>query len=121
MTTPSFQFFEGQQTINNSIARITVRKGGVLVLTQAAIDMLGDGVAAVQVGYDPDRKAVGVRAAAEDVAGAYKLREQKSGAARMVNGKRLFALHGLTVDAAESFDVEAFGGGVIGFRFDMAA
>ena len=121
MTTPSFQFFEGHQTVNNSVAKITVRKGGVLVLTQAAIDMLGDGVAAVQVGYDPDRKAIGVRAAAEDVAGAYKLREQKSGAARMVNGKRLFALHGLTVETAESFDVEDFGDGVIGFRFNKAA
>ena len=121
MTNPRFQFFEGIQTVNNSVAKITVRKGGVLVLTQAAIDMLGDGAAAVQVGYDPEKKAVGVRAAAEDVAGAYKLREQKSGGARMVNGKRLFALHGLATETAESFDVEDFGDGVIGFRFDKAA
>ena len=121
MTTPSFQFFEGHQTVSNSVAKITVRKGGVLVLTQAAIDMLGDGVAAVQVGYDPEKKAVGVRAAADTADGAYKLRAQKSGAARMVNGKRLFALHGLTVETAESFDVENFGDGVIGFRLDKAA
>lgn len=39
----------------------------------------------------------------------------------MVNGKRLFALHGLTVGAAESFDVEDFGDGVIGFRLNKAA
>ncbi len=39
-----FQFFEGATSESTTAPRITVRKGGVLVLTQAAVEMLGDGV-----------------------------------------------------------------------------
>ena len=39
-----FQFFEGTTTESATAARITVRKGGILVLTRAAIAMLGDEV-----------------------------------------------------------------------------
>ena len=54
-TMSGFQFFEGT-TESAAAARITVRKGGILVLTRAAVEMLGDDVAAVQVGYNPETR-----------------------------------------------------------------
>ena len=45
-----FKFYEGITSENSAAPRVTVRKGGVLVLTQAAVDLLGDGVTHVQLG-----------------------------------------------------------------------
>jgi hypothetical protein len=42
-----FTFFEGGATVNSTTSRVTVRKTGQLVLTEAAVAMLGDDVEAV--------------------------------------------------------------------------
>jgi hypothetical protein len=110
-----FTFFEGTTTESAEVARITVRKGGILVLTAAAVGMLGDEVERVQVGFNPETGAIGLRAAAEGAAGSYRLRQQKGTPARLVDGKRVFAHHGLTADKARSYEAEDFGDGVVGF------
>ncbi len=53
----SFEFYEGAKTDSETTAQVTVRKGGQLVLTQAAVAMLGEGVEAVQVGFNPETRA----------------------------------------------------------------
>lgn len=114
MSASDFQFYQGPATDSADVAKITVRRGGVLVLTQAAVAMLGDGVERVQVGYNPKTRAVGLRGAAKDNQGAYRLRQQANSVSRLVDGKRVFAHHGLMVGKAQSFDAQDFGDGVVG-------
>lgn len=109
-----FEFFEGVAS-ENTAPRITVRRSGQLVLTKGAVDMLGDGVTHVQLGYNPEKKAVALRAAGEDVKGRYLLRAQRNSKSRLVDGKRFLAHHEVGVEKATGFAVEDFGGGLVGF------
>jgi hypothetical protein len=111
----SFEFFEGART-DNRAPKITVRRSGQVSLTGAAVALLGEGVTAVQLGYDVTTKAVGIRPAPEGTRGRYKLRQQANRSG-LVDGRRFFAHHGLTLAEARTFDAEAFGQGIVGFRF----
>ena len=115
MSTNGFEFFEGTTTESSSTPKITVRKGGLLVLTQAAVAMMGDDVTHVRIGYNKDTRAIGICAASETDSGRYTLRKQKSTVSRVVDGKRFFAHHDLSCDSAQSFTAEEFGNGIIGF------
>ena len=75
-----------------------------MVLTKATVDMLGTDVTSVQVGYNPKTRAVGIRAAETDGPGSYLLRQQGKSVSRLVDGKRVFAHHGLKVEKAASYD-----------------
>ncbi len=44
------------------------------------------------------------------------MRQQKNSARLLVDGKRLFALHGIAVEKAHTVDAEDFGDGIIGFH-----
>lgn len=114
----SFEFFEGART-ESKAPQITVRKSGQMVLTGAAVALLGEGVSHVQVGYDPKARAVGIRPAPEDGRGRYRLRPQTNGSS-LVDGRRFFAHHGVTLEKAQTFDAETFGEGLVGFRFNEA-
>ena len=116
-----FKFYEGITSENSAAPRVTVRKGGVLVLTQAAVDLLGDGVTHVQLGFNEKTKAVGIRPTVEEAKGRYLLRAQKNGSSRLVDGKRFFAHQGVALETARRFDVEAFGDGIIGFHLTEAS
>ena len=107
--TTDFTFFEGAATVNSTTPRVTVRKTGQLVLTEAAVAMLGEGVEAVQIGFDPKARAVGIRPAAEGGRGVLKLRRQPNGRSRLIDCKRFFAHHGLTVEKARGIEVETHG------------
>ena len=122
MTTPTthFNFFEGA-TSQHTEPQITVRRGGLMVLTQGAVDMLGDDVTHVQLGYDDTTKAIALRAASADTKGRYLLRQQRNGSTRLVDGKRFMSYNGLKFDKATRFDVETFGDGLIGFTFSTAS
>jgi hypothetical protein len=111
-----FEFFEGTATVHSTTPRVTVRKSGQLVLTEAAVALLGEEVGAVQIGYNTKTRAVGIRPAPEGGRGVLKLRVQPNGRSRLVDAKRFFAHHGLAVDKARGLAVEDFGGGVVGFR-----
>ncbi len=109
-----FDFYEGT-TSENTTPRITVRKGGQLVLTRGAVEMLGDGVEHVQIGYNTKTQVVGIRAATEDSKGRYRLRSQGSNGLHLVTGKRFFAHYGLDVSKARTFDAERIEDGLVGF------
>jgi len=111
-----FEFFEGTATVNSTSPRVTVRKAGQLVLAEAAVAMLGEGVETVQIGYNAKSRVVGIRPAAEGGRGVLKLRAQPNGRSRLVDAKRFFAHRGLAVDKARGLEVEDFGGGIVGFR-----
>jgi hypothetical protein len=113
--TTSFDFFEGTRT-ENKAPQITVRKSGQLVLTGAAVALLGEGVTHVQLGYDAKARAVGIRPAPEEGRGRYRLRVQKNGSS-LVDGRRFFAHHGLAPEKARTYEAESFGDGLVGFRF----
>ncbi len=117
----NFEFYEGTKTDGATKALVTIRKGGQLVLTQAAVAMLGDGATHVQIGLDPDSRAIGIRAADEAAQGRYRLRAQGTGGRRLVDGKRLFALHGINIEKARTFDAENFGDGIVGVTLPDAA
>ena len=114
-TTPTFEFFEGNLSESSAKPQVTVRKGGLMVVTRAAVDMLGDEVSHVQLAFDAKRRAVGIRAATDEAAGAYRLRTQQKSPARLVGGKRFFKHHGLDTDKAATYEVQDFGNGIIGF------
>ena len=111
-----FEFFEGTATVNSTSPRVTVRKAGQLVLTEAAVAMLGEGVEHVQIGFNAKSRVVGIRSAAAEVRGALKLRAQPNGRSRLVDAKRFFAHRALSIDKARGLEVEDFGSGVVGFR-----
>ncbi len=110
-----FDFYEGT-TSENTAPRITVRKGGQLVLTSGAVDMLGDDVEFVQLAYNRAKGIVGIRSADENAKGRYRLRTQKNSGSRLVTGKRFFTHNGLTSDKARTFDAEEFADGIVGFK-----
>ena len=110
-----FDFYEGTAT-ENTAPRITVRKGGQLVLTSGTVDMLGDDPAFVQLGFNRRTGVVGIRAATEDAKGGYRLREQKNSESRLVTGKRFFAHNSLAIEKAQTFDAEEYDGGIVGFQ-----
>jgi len=111
-----FEFFEGTATVNSTTPRVTARKAGQLVLTEAAVAMRGEGVEAVQIGFNAKSRVVGIRPAPEGGRGVLKLRAQPNGRSRLVDAKRFFAHRGLAVDKARGLEVEDFGGGIVGFR-----
>ena len=111
----SFEFYEGSVS-EGTAPKITVRKGGQLVLTSGAVDMLGDDIEFVQLAYNAAKGIVGLRAATEDAKGRYRLREQKNSESRLVTGKRFFAHNGLKIEKAQTFDAEEYDGGIVGFQ-----
>ena len=48
-TTSTFEFFQGTVSESSSLPRITVRRGGLMVITRAAVDLLGDDVSGAGV------------------------------------------------------------------------
>jgi hypothetical protein len=113
--TTQFDFFEGTRS-ETQTPQVTVRKSGQLVLTPPAVAMLGDDVTHVQMGYDPNTRAVALRAASNGAKGRYRLRAQSNGGS-LVDGRRFLAHHGLKVEKAQRFPAEEFGDGMVGFRF----
>ena len=75
-TTPSYESFEGNLSESSAKPQVTIRKGGLMVVPRAAVDMLGDEVTHAQLAFDAKRRAVGTRAATNEAAGAYRLRIQ---------------------------------------------
>ena len=122
---PSFEFFEGNVSVSSSRPQITLRKGGLIVLSRATVDMLKgdapDDVTHVQLAYNASNGSVGVRACELGTAGAYTLRSQKKNPARLIGGKRFFKHHDLHVTAAATYIAEDFGNGIVGFRFPDTA
>ena len=116
--TTQFDFFEGSRT-ETQTPQVTVRRSGQMVLTPPAVAMLGDDVTHVQLGYDADTGAVGLRAAPNGSKGRYRLRAQSNGGS-LVDGRRFLSHHGLKVEKAQRFPAESFGDGLVGFRFPEA-
>ena len=113
---PAFEFFQGNLSESSSSPQITVRRGGLMVLTAAAAEMLGEGVERVQLAYDRSTGTVGIRAASGDAPGAYLLRHQAKSPNRLVGGKRFFTYNGIPSEKAVTFEAVCYGDGLIGFR-----
>ncbi len=109
-----FVFFEGSSS-ENTAPRITVRKGGQMVLTRGTVEMLGGDVTHVQLGFDPKTKRVGIRAAGEEAKGSYRLRSQGTNGLHLVAGKRFFAHYGIEIGKAQGFDAEKLEDSLVGF------
>ncbi|HEX4953025.1 MAG TPA: hypothetical protein VF017_06490 [Thermoanaerobaculia bacterium] len=73
-------------------------------------------MAHVQLGYDTVTRAVGIRPEPEGARGRYKLRRQPNRSA-LLDVRRFFAHHVLSVGEPRTFDAEAFGQVIVGFRF----
>ena len=116
-TTSTFEFFQGTLSESSTSPRVTVRRGGLMVITRAAVDLLGDDVSRVQLAYNRKTGDVGIRAASDDMPGSYLLRTQPKSPSRLVSGKRFFQHHSLPVEKAQTFPVREFGNGIIGFQF----
>lgn len=114
-TTHGFDFFEGTATAHSQEPRVTVRRGGLMVITPAAVEMLGDDVTHVQLGLNPKTNTVAIRKADAKAKGRYRLRTQKNSPMLLVGGKKFFAHHNLAIDKAESFDATQIADGLVGF------
>jgi hypothetical protein len=112
--TTGFQFFEGTRSTTTS-PQVTVRRSGQMVLTPAAVAMLGDGATHVQFGYDPDSRTVALRSAPKSAKGRYRLRSQSNGSS-LVDGRRFMAHYELQVEKAQRFPAEELADGMVGFR-----
>ena len=67
-----------------------------MVLTSAAVALLGDDATHVQFGYVPSRAVVAIRKAPAETRGRYRLRRQPNGSS-LADARRFFAHHGLKV------------------------
>jgi hypothetical protein len=112
--TTGFQFFEGTRTTTTS-PQVTVRRSGQMVLTPAAVAMLGDDATHVQFGYDPDTRTVALRSASNGAKGRYRLRAQANGSS-LVDGRRFMAHYELQVEKAQRFPAEELADGMVSFR-----
>ena len=118
LSVTGFEFFQGNATESRTRPQITVRRGGLMVLTRAAVDLLGNDVTHVQLAHNPKTGAVGVRACDAEVSGCYRLRQQKNSPSWLVGGKRFFRHHDLDIDKARTYDAQEFGQGIVGFRLN---
>ena len=114
-TTHGFDFYEGTANAHSQEPRITVRSGGLMVITPAAVELLGDDVTHVQLGLNPKTNTVAIRKAADNAKGRYRLRTQKNSTMLLVGGKKFFTHHNLTIEKAESFDATKIADGLVGF------
>jgi hypothetical protein len=112
--TTGFQFYEGTRSTTQS-PQVTVRRSGQMVLTPAAVAMLGDDATHVQFGFDPDTRTVALRSAPKGAKGRYRLREQANGSS-LVDGRRFMAHYELQVEKAQCFPAEELAEGMVGFR-----
>ena len=112
---PSFKFFEGNASESRTKAQVTVRRGGLMVITQAAVDLLSENPTHVQLAYDAETRAIGIRSCAPDASGCYTLRTQAKSPSRLVGGGRFFKHHDLDTEQATTFDAVDFGNGIMGF------
>lgn len=112
--TTGFQFFKGTRSTTQS-PQVTVRRSGQMVLTPAAVAMLGDDATHVQFGYDPDTRTVALRSAPKGAKGRYRLRSQSNGSS-LVDGRRFMAHYELQVEKAQRFPAEELTEGMVGFR-----
>ena len=117
-STPSFEFFEGNVSESGNTPRITIRRGGLMVVTRAAAEMLGDDVSHIQFAYDRPNGAIGIRAATAETAGSYRLRTQRKSPSRLVGARRFLKYHEIKTEKATTYEVRDFGNGIIGFRLD---
>lgn len=113
---PAFEFFQGNLSESCSRPQITIRRGGLMVLTRAAAEMLGEGIKKVQLAFDRNTGTVGIRAADDDAPGGYLLRTQGKSPNRLVGGKRFFKYNGIQAEKAATFDAISYGEGLIGFK-----
>lgn len=120
-TATDFEFFEGNLSVSAARPQITIRKGGVIVISRAVAVMLGDKLSHVQLAYNPKTRAIGLRGTGADTPGAYQLRPQSKGPGRMIGGKRFFKHHGLDADQARTYEATDFGNGIVGFVLAPAA
>ena len=110
-----FVFFDSSQTSKSMTPKITVRRGGALVINHKAAEMFGKDVTHVQICYSVKTKAVGLRAAKPDTEGAFRMQKHKNiNNGFLVNAAKMFKYHGLEIERATSFDVEDFGDGIYG-------
>ena len=114
-TTHGFNFYEGTARAHSQEPRVTVRSGGLMVITPAAIEMLGDDVTHVQLGLNPKTNTVAIRKAADNTKGRYLLRIQKNSPMLLIGAKKFFAHHDLPVDKAKSYDATKVADGLVGF------
>lgn len=119
-TTHGFNFYEGTANAHSQEPRITVRSGGLMVITPAAVEMLGDDVNYVQLGLNPKTNTVAIRKAADNAKGRYRLRTQKNSPMLLVGGKKFFTHHNLPVNKAESYDAKKIADGLVGFTLTSA-
>jgi len=110
-----FDFYEGTTTAHSQEPRVTLRRGGLMVITPAAVELLGDDVTHVQLGLNPKTHTVAMRKADAKAKGRYRLRSQKNSPMLLVGGKKFFAHHNLAIDKAESFDATQIADGLVGF------
>lgn len=120
-TATDFEFFEGSRSVSAARPQITIRKGGVIIISRAVAVMLGEKLSHVQLAYNPKTGAIGLRATGADTAGAYQVRPQSKGPGRMIGGKRFFKHHGLAADQARAYEAADFGNGIVGFVLVPAA
>ena len=107
-----------QPGIRERVAALTARFGGRVAVTtlEAGIYQLPGAVSQDQVIAFYNRELSEEMKAREGGRGVLKLRRQPNGRSRLVDCKRFFAHHGLTLETARGLAVEEFGGGVVGFR-----
>ncbi len=117
----AFDFYQGSASEDTTTPRVTLRTSDHMVLTPAAVALMGEEVTQVQIGFNAETRAVGIRPANEGAKGKYRLRPQNGSAKRLLDGKRFFAHVGVAIEKAASFDVEDFSDGIIGFYLPEAA
>ncbi len=86
----AFDLYAGSASEDTTTPKVTLRKSGHMVLTLAAVALMGEEVTQVQIGFNAETRVVGIRPAEEGAKGKYRLWHQNGSDKRLVDGKRFF-------------------------------
>ncbi len=101
---PQFEVFKGRDSRAGTEPLVTMQRGGIYSLNQAAHEALGR-PEFVELLFDRNDRVMGFRNVPRGVTHAYKVRGQANSSSFLVTGRAFNQYFGITVDKARRYPV----------------
>ena len=101
----NFEVFRGRHMVRTVQPMITIQKGGSIVLNEAAYTALGQ-PHSVELLYDREQAAIGVRAASPSVLHSYSVQRQKGSNSYHVTGRSFTSYYEIDVSEPHRYQAQ---------------
>ncbi|MGW6004373.1 hypothetical protein ACWFNS_09175 [Oerskovia enterophila] len=112
-----FETYEKQRTSPGAPPQVTLQSRGIFSLNPSAFKVMGS-PRYVELLYAADRKAVALRAVAEETQAAYQVRPANNGGAFNVAGRAFMVFHGIELNDSRRYSPQHAADGVIVIGLD---